>query len=89
IVEEHPDVLTLPTTAIVREGNQAFCVAAVEGKAVRRPIEVGLSDGMWTEVVSGLDGGEAVVKANAASLRDGQPIEPIDSVYPPPSGTKP
>jgi hypothetical protein len=48
-----------------------------------------LSDDTWAEVVSGLDGGEAVVKADAASLRDGQPIEPIDSTNPPPLGTKP
>jgi multidrug efflux pump subunit AcrA (membrane-fusion protein) len=49
-------------------------VVALEGKAVRRPIEVGLSDGTLAEVVSGLDGSEAVVKANAASLTDGQPV---------------
>ena len=68
IAEEHADVLTLPVTAVVSEKGKDYCVAIVDGKAVRRPIEVGLSDGTRTEVVSGLDGGEAVVKANAASL---------------------
>jgi HlyD family secretion protein len=77
IVEEHKDVLTLPTTAIIQEKDKMFCVAVVDGKAVRKPIEVGLGDGTRSEVVSGLDGSEFVVKANVASLVDGQPVEPV------------
>jgi multidrug efflux pump subunit AcrA (membrane-fusion protein) len=77
IAEEHPDVLTVPATAVVSEQGKDYCVAVVNGKAVRRPIQAGLSDGTWTEVVSGLQGDEAVVKANAASLTDGQPVELI------------
>ena len=68
-------MLTVPATAVVSEKDKSYCVAVVAGKAARRPIEVGLSDGTRTEVVSGLDGGEAVVKANAASLTDGQPVQ--------------
>jgi HlyD family secretion protein len=75
VVEEHPNVPTVPTTAVVTENDQSYCVIVVEGKAVRRPIQAGLSDGTRTEVVSGLDGFEAVVKANAASLTDGQPVQ--------------
>jgi RND family efflux transporter MFP subunit len=89
IVEEHPDVLTVPMTAVVKEKDKSYCVAVVEGKAVRRPIEVGLSDGTWTEILSGLVGDEVVAKANAASLADGQPVESTESANPPPSGAKP
>jgi RND family efflux transporter MFP subunit len=89
IVEEHKDVLTIPTTAVVKEKDKSYCVAVAGGKAVRRPIEVGLSDGTWTEVVSGLNDGEAVVKANAASLADGQPVEVIEPANPAASGGKP
>ena len=63
IAEEHKDVLTVPATALVQEKDKAYCVVVVAGKAVRRPIAVGLSDGTKTEVVSGLDGSEKVVKA--------------------------
>lgn len=84
--EEHPDVLTIPSTAVVTDQDQRFCVVIVDGKAVRRPLEVGLSDGTRTEVVSGLKEGEQVVKANAASLSDGQTVEPVT---PPPAGAKP
>ena len=34
IVEEHPDVLTVPATAVVNEKDKSYCVAVVEGKAV-------------------------------------------------------
>jgi RND family efflux transporter MFP subunit len=82
IAEEHPDVLTVPASAVVNQQGQAYCVAVVAGKAVRRPIRVGLSDGARTEVVSGLAGTEAVVKANAASLTDGQAVEVIQPDVP-------
>jgi RND family efflux transporter MFP subunit len=83
VAEEHPDVLTLPATAVVSEQGKDFCVAVVDGKAARRSIALGLSDGTRTEVVSGLAGGEAVVKANAASLADGQPVEVLEPARPP------
>jgi RND family efflux transporter MFP subunit len=83
VAEEHPEVLTVPAAAVFRgEKDQAFCVVVVAGKARRRPIGVGLTDGTRTEVASGLDGGEAVVKAYAASLTDGQPVEPIEPAAP-------
>jgi RND family efflux transporter MFP subunit len=75
IVEEHKDVLTIPTSAVLQEKDKAFCVAIVNGKAVRKPIETGLNDATRTEVVSGLEGSELVVKANAASLSDGQDVK--------------
>jgi RND family efflux transporter MFP subunit len=89
ILEEHKDVLTLPTTAVLPEKDKAYCVVVADGKAVRRPIETGLSDGTRTEVVSGLDGSEAVVKANVASLIDGQPVKAVEPEGPPPQGGKP
>jgi HlyD family secretion protein len=78
VVEEHPNVTTLPATAVINEKDKDFCVIVAEGKAVRRPVRIGLSDGTRTEIVSGLEGDEAalsVVKANTASLADGQPVQ--------------
>jgi RND family efflux transporter MFP subunit len=75
IVDEHKDVLTIPTTAVIQEQDKAFSVVVVDGKAVRRAIETGLSDGTRTEVTSGLQGSEAIVKANAASIVEGQAVE--------------
>jgi RND family efflux transporter MFP subunit len=89
VAEEHPDVLTIPASAVVREQEQTFCVLVLDGKAVRRPVELGLSDGTRTEIVTGLDGSETVVKAFAASLTDGQHVESIAPAAPPTAGAKP
>ena len=78
IVEEHKDVLTIPTTAVVQDNDKSFCVVVADGKAARKPIETGLSDGTRAEVTSGLEGTELVVKANAASLSAGQAVKVQD-----------
>ncbi|MDR3632543.1 MAG: efflux RND transporter periplasmic adaptor subunit [Isosphaeraceae bacterium] len=82
IAEEHANVLTVPSTAPIREKDKATCVIVVDGKAVRRAVELGLNDGTRTEVVSGLTKDDTVVKANAASLVDGQPLESLPPTPP-------
>jgi HlyD family secretion protein len=89
IAEEHPGVLTIPATAVVEEDGKARCVVVAEGKAARRPIALGLNDGTRAEVVSGLAGGEDVVKAGAASLADGQTVRVIEPAAPSAPGAKP
>jgi RND family efflux transporter MFP subunit len=78
VAEEHPDVLTIPSTAIVEEDGKVRCVVVADGKAARRPVQLGLNDGTRAEVVSGLSGDESVVKANAASIADGQPVQVVE-----------
>jgi HlyD family secretion protein len=75
IAEEHPNVLTLPLTAIVSENGKDYCVAVVDGKAVRKPVTRGLDDGLRAEIVAGLEGDETVVKAYASSLINGQAVQ--------------
>jgi HlyD family secretion protein len=87
IVDEHVDVLTVPTTALIAEKEKRFCVVVAGGRAERRPIALGIRDGTLAEIVSGLDGTEAVVKANAASLTDGQTVAVAESATPAPPGS--
>jgi RND family efflux transporter MFP subunit len=75
IVEEHPDVLTVPAAAVVRDGDKAYCVSVVDGRALRKAVRTGLSDGTRVEVVSGLDPADPVVATGADSLADGQPVQ--------------
>jgi multidrug efflux pump subunit AcrA (membrane-fusion protein) len=77
VVEEHADALTVPSSALVRQDSQAYCVAVADGRAVRRPVTVGLNDGTKAEILSGLRGNEAIVKAYASSLSDGQSVAVI------------
>jgi RND family efflux transporter MFP subunit len=76
--EERPDVLTVPSAAIVEEDGKARCVVVANGQAARRLVVLGLKDGTRAEIASGLSGDESVIKANAASLADGQPVQVVD-----------
>ena len=75
VTEEHKAALTLPTTAVIKEGTKTFCVTIANGKAKRMEIKTGISEGKRTEVQFGLKEGDKVVEANGASLVDGQSVE--------------
>jgi RND family efflux transporter MFP subunit len=77
IVEEHADALTVPGSAVVQQDSQTYCVAVADGRAVRKPVTVGLNDGAKVEILSGLRGDEAIVKAYASSLSQGQAVAVI------------
>ncbi len=58
ILEEHPDVLRVPTPALL-EGNRVL--VAENGLLVERQLEIGLKNWDWTEVRSGVSAGDLVV----------------------------
>ena len=86
VVEEHVNALSVPTSALVRQDSRTYCVAVQDGRAVRKPVVVGLDDGTRAEIISGLQGTEAIVKAYASSLADGQSVSAIE---PEPSKVRP
>ena len=68
--EQHRDVVLVPGVAIVREGEETAVFVASEGKAHRRPVRVGLTDGTSVEIVSGVTAGERVIIDGQAGLPD-------------------
>jgi RND family efflux transporter MFP subunit len=75
VAEDHPDALTIPSTAVVKEAGKAACFVVVNGRVAKRTIEIGLADLALTEVVSGIEPNDSVVKVGVASLVDGQVVE--------------
>lgn len=65
----------VPAQAIVRRGQLETLFVAERGKAALRLVRTGRSAGGETEVLAGLERGEAVVVEPATLLADGQPIE--------------
>src|SRR6201999_3857886 len=51
---ERPDVRAVPAASVTQIGNQNYCYLAVNGKAVRTPVQIGVSDGSWVEVAGKL-----------------------------------
>jgi RND family efflux transporter MFP subunit len=72
--EQHTDVVIVPEPAIVREGEETFVFVAMGNKAQRRPVMLGLSDGVHAEIRSGLQAGEPVIVRGQAGLPDGATI---------------
>jgi multidrug efflux pump subunit AcrA (membrane-fusion protein) len=89
LVVEHPNVWTLPAAAVVTEGNLTYCYRVEKGKAVRTPLQVGLTGGGLVELVrwqaragspgregtwQEFTGEEDIVASDPVSLTDGQEV---------------
>lgn len=61
VIAQKNDILTVPTSAIKKQ-RQHYVVSVLEGdKAVEKEIQIGLQNSQYTEVVTGLTEGEAVI----------------------------
>jgi HlyD family secretion protein len=73
VLEVHSDALRLPASVLLA-GDRVLVL--VDGTLVERPIEVGLRNWDWVEVVGGLELGERVVGGlERAEVRAGAPAE--------------
>jgi RND family efflux transporter MFP subunit len=73
-LEVRDAALSLPATALRDENGETTCYCVAGGKAVRRKVETGLSDGVSVEIVSGLKSEEVVIEKNVGSLAEGQEV---------------
>lgn len=71
VTERHDNALLVPSRAIVEDEGQQVVYVAVDGKAVRRPVETGFVEGDRTEVTSGLAAGDLICTKGQRDLRDG------------------
>jgi multidrug efflux system membrane fusion protein len=67
--------VVVPAVAVQHGPQSTFVYTIKDGKAVMRPVTVGLVDGDRATILSGLDAGEQVVTDSTDRLRDGSPIE--------------
>jgi len=59
----------------VRFGESPVCVYVVEAGVLRhRAVEIGLDDGQWLEITSGLKGDESIVVDLLGRIADGTPV---------------
>ncbi|ALA57903.1 efflux RND transporter periplasmic adaptor subunit [Nitrospira moscoviensis] len=74
-LREIPNALVLPPQAIVSgpKGKAVFIVD--QGKAKSVPVQTGITDGQWIEVLSGLTGEEDVVVVGKRRLLEGLPVQ--------------
>ena len=61
VIEEHDGVLLIPNRAVQGSLEKPWVEVVTEGQIEERQINIGLSDGTYTEILSGLEEGEEVV----------------------------
>src|SRR6185436_5508572 len=72
--EEAKPVVTVPSSAVVKEGSAARVFAIVDGRAHARAIEVGAAASGQVVVKSGLGGQETLVAEPPEGLKDGDRV---------------
>ncbi len=69
VVDERTDVLLIPNSAIIRQGQQTYVqVMSPDGITEERLIQTGISDWQYTEVTDGLSEGEKIVILQTTSI---------------------
>lgn len=68
IIEQHNDVLLIPNRAIQGSWENPFVEVVTDEQIEKRQISIGLSDGIYAEVLSGLEEGEEVILPQASQL---------------------
>ncbi len=75
---ERENAVVVPGAAVVIQDNRPWCFVLEEGKAVRKPVVVGIKSADEVEIASGLSGDEWVIQDKGASLTDGQAVELVE-----------
>jgi multidrug efflux pump subunit AcrA (membrane-fusion protein) len=76
------DVWAIPLQSVFQLGNQNYCYVLEDGKAVKLPVQLGIDDGNWVEVVKKHSGGkwvpcggkERIVVGELSQLSDSEPV---------------
>jgi len=82
VLIQRPNVYALPPETLTVLGNQKYCFLLRSGKAVKTPVEAGISNGTWCEVDTmkiddswrKVAGDEDVILGDLSRLTDGQEV---------------
>ncbi len=75
VIWEGKDVLRVPVSALFRHGSGWAIFVVKNGRARRRPLEVGHMNGLFAEVISGVKEGETVIAHPGDDVDDGVRVE--------------
>ncbi len=71
------ECVVVPDSALIREYDNEYVFVASGGKAYRRQLKLGLSEGQLYEVLDGLSEGDMIITHGQNQLKDGQMIEVV------------
>jgi HlyD family secretion protein len=71
------DVLTIPSTALFRTGEDWAVFVVRDGRAQLQRVTIGRSDDMRSMIEQGLNAGDEIVIQPSDALRDGNRVAPL------------
>jgi RND family efflux transporter MFP subunit len=74
VVARHAHAVAVPRAAVLYDGDAATVFVVAAGKAQRRVVHAGISDGEFTEITDGIKAGESVVTTGNHELEDGMAV---------------
>jgi RND family efflux transporter MFP subunit len=77
LLEERPDALILPTTAILYDTDKPTCMCIEAGAVKAQLVQLGLRNGTEVEIASGITADDTIVLARGESLKVGQRVEVV------------
>lgn len=78
VTAQKNNVLLVPNTALLPQGNQHIVqVVGADGKANSVPVETGLSDGAFTEILGGISDGARIVALPSANTVTSSGLPPM------------
>ena len=76
-LQQRNHVLTVPSQAVVRDGNQSYVLALDQSNKVQKKIvTLGIQGSDRTEIVKGLSEGESVIVSGQVNYQPGQTVHP-------------
>ncbi len=68
--QSRENVLTVPEDAVKKDENGSFVYVVRGGENIYTPVQCGMKDGVYTEILSGLEEGDQVLTAQAQTAGD-------------------
>ncbi|MFP5504045.1 MAG: efflux RND transporter periplasmic adaptor subunit, partial [Candidatus Sericytochromatia bacterium] len=72
------DVVVVPETAVVSNGEREFVFVVAAGTAERREVKTGLREGQRVELTSGVEPGDAIVTLGQGMLEHGDSVKVVN-----------
>ncbi len=76
-LESKAQAMLVPSKAIRMQGKQETVLVIVSGVAVSKPVELGYDDGVWVEILGGLDGAEMIITSTGGAIAAGALVSPV------------
>jgi RND family efflux transporter MFP subunit len=73
--EYRENIIAVPVEAVIDNRSEQFVFVVEEGKAVKKPVKLGLTDGKMVEILEGLNEGEELIVVGQNYLADQDAVE--------------